>query len=110
MQEIQIIGVKDLDDMEMEAIHRLANRYYGKIQRELQNTTSLKVHIKSYDKQGRQKKYSVHVQVIAPTHTFVSTKAVDWNLEKALHKSFEDVRKIIQHRLHTDDQRRKPYS
>jgi len=107
MEPIQIIGIKDLDDMEVEAVNRLANRYYGKIQREIQNITSVVVHIKSYRKQGRQRNYSVHVKVMAPTRIFVSTKTHDWNLEKSLHQSFGDVIREIQHSLHTDDQHRK---
>ncbi|MAH02021.1 MAG: hypothetical protein QF798_02265 [Candidatus Woesearchaeota archaeon] len=107
MEPIQITGIKDLDEMEIESVNRLANRYYSKIQREIKNITSLTVHIKSYEKQGREKKYSVHVKVIAPTRIFVSTKTSDWDLEKALHKSFRDVIREMQHSLHTDDQHKK---
>ncbi len=107
MEPIQIAGIKDLDEMEIESVNRLANRYYGKIQREIKNITSLAIHIKSYEKQGRQKKYSVHVKVIAPTRIFASTKTFDWELEKALHKSFRDVIREMQHSLHTDDQHNK---
>ena len=101
------MGIKDLDEMEIESVNRLANRYYGKIQREINNVTSLVIHIKSYEKQGREKKYSVHVKVMAPTRIFVSTKTSDWDFEKALHKSFRDVIREIQHSLHTDDQHEK---
>jgi len=107
MEPIQIIGIKDLDEMEIEAVNRLANRYYGKIQREIKNLTSLAIHIKSYEKEGREKKYSIHVKVMAPTRIFVSTKAHDWDLNKALHMSFRDVIREIKHRLHTDDQHKK---
>ena len=109
MEPIQIIGIKDLDEMEVESVNRIANRYYGKIQREIKHIVSLVVHIKSYEKEGRQRKYAIHVKVIAPTRMFTSTKGIDWNLEKALHKSFEEVEKIIQHSLHTDNQHQKSY-
>lgn len=104
MEPIQIIGIKDLDDMEIESVNRLANRYFGKLQREIKKVNSIAVHIKSYDKKGREKKYSVHIKVIAPTKIFVSTKNYDWDLNKALHESFRDVIRQMQHRLHTDDQ------
>ena len=107
MEPIQIIGIKDLDEMEIEAVNRLANRYFGKIQREIKKINSVAIHIKSYEKEGREKKYSIHVKVMAPTRIFVSTKAVDWNLETVLHKSFRDVIREIKHRLHTDDQHKK---
>ncbi|MBW2976503.1 hypothetical protein KY347_03590 [Candidatus Woesearchaeota archaeon] len=105
MEPIQIIGIKDLDDMETEAVNRLANRYYKKIQRQIKNITSMVVHIKSSNKEGKQRNYSIHVKVIAPTRIFVSTKAMDWNFEKTLHKSFKDVEKRIQHSMHTDKQK-----
>ncbi len=104
MEPIQIIGIKDLDDMEVDAVNRLANRYFTRIYREIKKIRSLAIHIKSYDKEGRQRKYSVHVKLIAPTRIFVSTKADDWNLEKALHESFRDIIRQLQHSLHTDDQ------
>jgi len=104
MEPIQIIGIKNLDDMEIDAVNRLANRYFVKIQREIKKINSLVIHIKSYEKEGRQRKYSVHVKVLAPTRIFVSTKANDWNLEKALHKSFADIIHRLHHSLHTDDQ------
>ena len=107
MEPIQIIGIKDLDEMEVEAVNRLANRYFGKIQREIKKINSVAIHIKSYEKEGRGKKYSIHVKVMAPTRIFTSTKTFDWDLNKALHKSFRDVIREIKHRLHTDDQHRK---
>ena len=109
MEPIQIIGIKDLDDMEIDIVNRLANRHFGKIQRQIKKTSSLAIHVKSYNKEGTQRKYSVHVKLIAPTRIFVSTKAIDWNLEKALHMSFVDLIKQLQHSLHTDNQRKKTY-
>lgn len=108
MKQIQIIGIKELDEMELEAVNRIADKGYDKIKRELKNEIFITVHIKSHDQQGSQRKYSIHVKVMAPTRIFTSTKAVDWNLEVALHKSFEDVAKMIQHAFHTDDQN-KPF-
>ncbi|MBS3102996.1 hypothetical protein J4458_06165 [Candidatus Woesearchaeota archaeon] len=104
---IQVVGIKDLDEMELEAVYRIGDRYYGKLQRAVKNMASLVVHIKSYDKEGRQRKYSVHVKLVAPARIFVSTKVHDWNLEKALHKSFQDIERQSQHRLHTYSQNKK---
>jgi|SRR3989338_2942919 len=108
MKQIQIIGIKELDEMELEAVNRIADKGYDKIKRELKHEVSITVHIKSHDKEGAQRKYSVHVKAMAPTRIFTSTKAVDWSLEAALHKSFEDVVKMIRHAFHTDDQN-KPF-
>ena len=104
MEPIQVIGIKDLDDMEIDAVNRLANQYYPKIQRELKNITSLAIHVKSYKKGGRYCKYSIHVRAIAPTRIFVSTKGFDWDINRALHKAFRDIIHRLHHSLHTDEQ------
>ncbi len=108
MVNIQIIGIKELDEMELEAVNRIAGKGIEKIKRELKNEVSITVHVKGHGKQGSQKKYSIHVKVLAPTRMFTSTKSVDWNLETALHGAFEDVVKMIRHAFHTDDQN-KPF-
>ena len=109
MEPIQIIGIKELDDMEIDSVNRLANRYFVKIYREIKKVESLIIHIKCYEKEGKQKKYSVHVKLIAPTRIFASTKVHDWNLEKALHASFRDIIKELHHSLRTDNQHNKTY-
>ena len=104
METIQIIGIKDLDDMEIDAVNRLANRYYPKIQREMKNITSLVLHVKKHEKGGKQVKYSIHAKVVAPARIFVSTKGFDWDINKALHKAFEDIIHRLHHSLHSDEQ------
>ncbi len=104
MEPIQIVGIKELDEPEKDIVNKLANEYFLKFKRELQNFTSLVVHIKCYNKDGKKKKYSINARIISPTRMFESTKAADWDLARTLHKSFKDLEREIQHRLHTDDQ------
>ncbi len=99
MEQIKIIGIKDLDEKEVKTINRLAKEYYSKIQRAVKNITSILMHVKSYEKIGNRKKYSVSLKVVAPTRTFDS-KAIDWELAKALHMAFNKVEKMIEHRFH----------
>ena len=56
---IQVVGIKDLDEMELEAVYRIGDRYYGKLQRAVKNMASLVVHIKSYDIE-RQSQHRLH--------------------------------------------------
>jgi len=104
LEPIQIIGIKELDESDRNIVNKLANEYFLKIKRELQNITSLIVHIKCYKKEGKKKKYSINTRAIAPTRMFESSKAADWDLARTLHKSFKDLEREIQHKLHTDDQ------
>ena len=99
MEQIEIIGIKELDDKEIKTVNRLAREYYGKIQRAIKNITSLVIDVKSYEKTGNRKKYSVSLKVVAPTRTFDS-KAAEWKLAKALHIVFNKVERMIEHRFH----------
>ena len=110
MEQIQVIGIKDLDEVEIEAVNRITNKYYSKIQRDTKSLAPITVYIKPYTKEGKQRKFAIHIKVMVPTNIIVSTKVIDWNLEKALHRSFEDIEKRIQHTLHTDNQHKKSYS
>ncbi len=99
---IQFVGVSELSAEEQATIQTITTEQFEKIKRDLQNITNMTVHVKFYQKGGEKKKYSMHVKVAAPTHVFDSSNADDWELPRALHKAFEDIRHQIQHRLHTD--------
>lgn len=99
MEQIKISGIKELDDKEVETVNRLAREYYSKIQRAIKNITSLVIHVKTYNITGKRKQYEINVKVIAPTRSFDS-KAVEWELAKALHMAFNDIQRMIEHRFH----------
>jgi len=102
---IQFIGVHDLETAEQIEVNKLATEYYEKLKRQIKNILGLKVHIKIYEQEGSRKKYSIHLQTRSPTFTFESTKAADFDLNRALHKAFQDLQHQIQHQKHSDDQR-----
>lgn len=107
LEQIQYIGLDEVEEMDRSTLDRLSSEYYDKIQREIKNDTSLQIHIKGYKKQGNKKKYAIHVKAVAPTVIFTSTKAVDWDFARTLHKAFNDLEVQIKHRLHSDDQKPK---
>lgn len=107
MELMQIVGIKDLDDMEIEVINRISNRYFEKVARGLKNLSGIIIHVKKYNKSGRHQKYSIHVKVSAGKRVFVSTKAQDWYLNTCLHKSFEDILHQLEHEFHLKDQNQK---
>ncbi len=107
---IQFIGVNQLEPEEQQTVNDLATEYYGKLKRTIKNLSSLVVHVKTYAKEGKRKKFSIHTRLISSTHIFESTKTADWDLARTLHKSFKDLENEIKNRLHTDEQRPKPYS
>lgn len=106
MEPIQIIGMDKIEsEAEKETINKLANEYYEKIQRTLQNITSIALHVKVHSKGGKSKKWDFRVRVIAPTRIFEAQES-DWDLARSLHKVFKNIEREIQHKLHTDDQKR----
>ena len=75
----------------------------------MKNLTNMKVHIKTYQKEGAKKKYSVHIQVSYPGGILESCKSHDFELPRAVHKSFDDIRTQIKHKFHSDTNRGKAY-
>jgi len=114
---IQFVGLKDLKTEDQERVKELAANYHAKLQRMVQNITSLVVHIKEHEKTGKKKedsktkriKYVVHVRMIAPMKTFASSKAVDWDIARVVHKAFRDVEAEVKHAFRTDSSYQKPY-
>lgn len=99
---IQFAGMNELSPEEQETVQEITTRAYEKIQTILQNLTNFVVHIKTYKKEGERKKYSLTVRCAAPTQIFESKNASDWELARAVHKSFEDIQHQIEHKLHTN--------
>ncbi len=102
---IKFVGVSSLPAAEQATVQTLSTENYEKIKRDLRNIANMTVHIKCYEKEGGRKKYSMHVRVSAPTFVFESCKADDWDLPRALHKAFNDIRSQIRHRMHSDSTR-----
>ncbi|MBW2969741.1 hypothetical protein KY319_01330 [Candidatus Woesearchaeota archaeon] len=99
---IKFVGVSQLPAEEQATVQTLTTEYYEKIKRKLHNIVNMTVHVKCYQKEGDRRKYSMHVKVAAPTQIFDSSNADDWELPRALHKSFTDILHQIQHKMHTD--------
>jgi len=102
-ETIQFVGLNELDADEQEVVQRLSTEHYEKIKRSVKNIVSMIVHLKTYGGEGKKKKYAVHVRLHVPTRAvFESCKSHDWELPRAMHKSFDDIRHQIAHKLRTD--------
>ena len=108
---IQYVGLKDLTPDEQLIVQQISTDHSGKIIRDLPALKDLVVHIKvsgDVKDSAKRRKYSLHVRSVDPRNTFESTSD-DWDLPTALHKSFEEVKKQIEHTLHTDVSHHKTY-
>ncbi len=99
---IQFIGLNELEDIEKDMVNRITTQYYQKIKRALKNIISFVVHIKQHKKSGHVSKYSIHIRVKSPKRMFESAKDADFDLARALHKSFENIETEIKHHTHSD--------
>ncbi|MDD5087055.1 MAG: hypothetical protein PHV16_04860 [Candidatus Nanoarchaeia archaeon] len=99
MENIKIIGMKDLNEDELEVVKGLANEYYEKIQRIIKNIDLITIHVKTFDTTGERKRYEIKLKVIAPTKSFDSQSS-EWDLTKAVHVVFNEMQKVIEHRFH----------
>ena len=103
MELIQIVGLEQLEKSEKDDIKRLVNEHFTKIQRHLKNIEGIVLNIKEYNKEGKRKKFSLHLRAIAPIHIF-EADAVDWDLRRTVHKVFEKLENELEHHFHGSDQ------
>ena len=107
---LQFVGLKSLTPEEQNIVNRLSTPYFEKIKRAARNLTNIKVHVKCYNKEGSKKKFSVHIHVKLPTRAIIeSCKSHDFELQRCIHKAFQDVQVQLKKKLRTDEQRPKPY-
>lgn len=97
IRNIQYVGLEklDIDDFTKKWAQKIASYYAEKISFLVKNEFSMVVHIKEYKKSGKSHKFSIHARVSFPGGTVSSGKSHDWDLRRALHKSFRD----LEHRL-----------
>jgi len=96
-------GVDLLTEKEKQLTNRLLNEYYVRIQRQIKNLTVFSFDLKEYKKEGKAKKFSVHIRVEAPTRIFEADYA-DWDLARTIHKVLNKLMNEIEKRLHSSDQ------
>lgn len=105
MPNIKIIhaaNVEVLTERQKQIVNRLLNEYYRKIKRQLKNEVFFEVHIKVHEKEGKRKKFNIHVDVVNAIR-FGAT-ADDWDLARAVHKVLNKIMNEIEHGLHSSDQ------
>jgi hypothetical protein len=96
-ENIQFIGLRDVEDVDKEMLQKIISEQYPKIKRKLHNDTKLVVHIKPHTKGGARQKYSFHIRAIAPTRIFETRHSVAWDLATAVHEAFDDLDHQIEH-------------
>jgi ribosome-associated translation inhibitor RaiA len=100
-EQVQFVGVNELSPEEQALVSRLSTEHYEKLQRTLKTIENMTVHVKHYEKTGGKRKFSLHVRIKAPTKAVIeSCTSDDFDLARALHKAFEDLKTQVEHRFH----------
>lgn len=82
-------GLKALKPEEIKVIKDLVEQGYEKIQRDFFNS-KLIVDLHKMEKAGKRAKYSVHLRLDHPS-LMMSAEEAEWELEKALHKTMDNL-------------------
>lgn len=99
MEKIKIVGIEEVkNDEEKEVIGKLSSEYYEKIKRGLNNDFDLVVHLKTYNKGGKQKEWEIKAKIEGISSGFKATES-DWDLARTLHKVFQDLQRQIERRF-----------
>jgi hypothetical protein len=112
-EKIQYVGLRELDEVDRQALEEIATKYHDKIKRKTKNQTSLIIHIKVHgahkdkchgeDHDADKKiKYGIHLKVIAPMHVFESEDS-DFDIRKVTNMVFEHMLNQIEHKFHDNE-------
>src|SRR3989344_702969 len=107
---IRFVGLKDvgLVPHQKDAVKKIAANEAFKLQRAIQDDFSMVVHLKEHTKSGHERKYSISLHVDAPGQQITVTE-FDWNLETALHKTFDNAKNVLKRRLRGEKSRSKNF-
>ena len=91
-------GLKKLDPFDISTIQTLVERYFPKIERHFSNA-SLTVDVKKAAKEGRRARYTILLRVTAPNKVILSAEHTDWELQRAIHRAFDNIKSEARHRF-----------
>jgi len=97
MVEINYKRLDKLDDFEIALVHKISEREFGKVKRNLANA-SLVVDIKKINREGRRAAYEVKARVDAPS-LVLHGEHTDWELQRALHRTFDNLKNEIERKF-----------
>lgn len=98
MEEITYKGLKKLDSFDISIVQTLANRYFPKIKRNFSNA-SLIVAVKKADVAGKRARYTIILRVLSAMKTIMSAEHTDWELQRAIHRAFDNIKNESRHRF-----------
>ncbi|MBU4502636.1 MAG: hypothetical protein KKA79_08620 [Nanoarchaeota archaeon] len=98
VEKITYKGLRKLDAMEISTIYNLTEKNFPKIQRHFSNA-SLTIDIKKAAVAGTRARYTILLRLAAPTKIMLSAEHTDWDLTRAIHRAFDNVKNEAKHRF-----------
>ncbi len=94
---LNYVGLNDcnLSEHQQNVLYAITERNADKLQRKIDDTFNVNVHLKQINKEGKQSQFEVKLKVDMPGKILASEKS-DWDLETALHKTFNIVTSELQ--------------
>ena len=96
-QKITYKGLKQLDSFDISKVQTLVERNFPKIERHF-NNAELSVDIKKASKTGSRSRYTVLLRVISPNKTILQAEHTDWELQRAIHRAFDNLKNEARHK------------
>ena len=100
---VNFIGLKKLDDMEIARMQTLVDRESKKIFRPKHKLeeAKLSVNVKTKNVEGKQKLYEIILKLDSRStkHSIFDVKHEDWDMERAVHRAFENMMALLEHNL-----------
>lgn len=97
-RDVEFVGMNQLDEIEQSEINRISAFHYDKISYYV-NNPRIRLHLKVYKNWGKNKKYSVKINMHSVDANLAVDKAYDWDLKRAVHKGFEDLLNSIRNKV-----------
>lgn len=98
-ENILAVGINILTEEEKNTVYNLLDKYHKKIQRNFDNPVFIDFHVKEYNRDGKKKKFSLHVRLHGATGDLESDYS-DWDLSKTSHKVMEKMYNELKHKFY----------
>ncbi|MBT4434239.1 CBS domain-containing protein [Candidatus Woesearchaeota archaeon] len=94
---LNYVGLNDcnLSEHQENVLYAITEREAEKLQRKIDETFRVTVHLKQINKEGKQSQFDIKLKIDLPGKILASEKS-DWDLETALHKVFNIVESELQ--------------
>jgi CBS domain-containing protein len=89
-------------------LRKIASNEAFKLQRKIKNEMNFVIHIKEYEKDGTQRKYSINLRIESPGR-IITVNQDDWDFETALRKTFNNAKNKVRKMYRGDSSWDKAY-